>query len=385
MVFTETSTTSWFGRLKNALIGTVIGLILFIAGFPILWWNEGRAKRQGDAIAEVAANVVSVPSDAVNPANNGKPVFTFGRATTDETLADPTFPVSAVALQLVRDVEMYQWKENTKTESRDKLGGGTERITTYSYEKVWSSTHYDSSGFKEEGHRNPPAFPLESWSDRAEAAHLGAFAMSGAVIAQMTRTEPVSLDQASYDAMPFEARSQYKLNSGGLYMGANPAAPTVGDVRIAWRAVSPADVSVLGLQSGGVLDTYVAKSGGTFLELQYGQASPEGLVAAAQSKEKFLRWALRVAGFLAMFIGLRMMFGIVSAVAYVVPFLGRIADFGLGVVAFLIALPCTLMTIAVAWIAVRPLIGIPLALVAVGAIVFLVMGLAKAKPKPAAA
>ena len=44
---------------------------------------------------------------------------------------------------------------------------------------------------------------------------------------------------------------------------------------------------------------------------------------------------------------------------------------GTGLLSFLIALPCSLVTIAIAWIVYRPVLGIILLVIAVGAIVML--------------
>ena len=51
---------------------------------------------------------------------------------------------------------MYEWKEESKTERRDKLGGGEEEVKTYTYHRVWSDRYEDSSRFKHsDGHENP--------------------------------------------------------------------------------------------------------------------------------------------------------------------------------------------------------------------------------------
>ncbi len=42
MAVTETTRESWGSRLGGSLRGVVIGLALFIAGFPLLFWNEGN-------------------------------------------------------------------------------------------------------------------------------------------------------------------------------------------------------------------------------------------------------------------------------------------------------------------------------------------------------
>ncbi len=71
-------------------------------------------------------------------------------------VADPDFAVRVRGVRLERHVEVYQWKEETHTESRTQLGGGEERTTTYKYVRTWSDKPIDSDRFKEpRGHTNP--------------------------------------------------------------------------------------------------------------------------------------------------------------------------------------------------------------------------------------
>ena len=79
--------------------------------------------------------MVSVPADAVNAANEGKLVHVSGAVKTGDPISDDELGVQAQAVKLVRTVEMYQWKEDEKSEERKKLGGGTETTKTYTYEK----------------------------------------------------------------------------------------------------------------------------------------------------------------------------------------------------------------------------------------------------------
>ena len=78
-----------------------------------------------------------------------------------------------------------------------------------------------------------------------------------------------------------------------------------------------------------------------------------------------IAWLLRLLGFLMLFGGVRTMLGPLTVLSDIVPFLGRIVRFGTGLVAFLVAMPCTLVTIAIAWIAHRPALGIGLLVAAV--------------------
>ncbi|MCI5166345.1 MAG: hypothetical protein D3903_09665, partial [Candidatus Electrothrix sp. GM3_4] len=89
------------------------------------------------------------------------------------------------------------------------------------------------------------------------------------------------------------------------------------------------------------------------------------------SDNTILTWALRAAGFILMMIGLSMIFKVFSVLADVLPFLGSIVEAGTGFIAFLLSAVLSLITIAVAWIVFRPLLGIILLVIAVGLIVLI--------------
>lgn len=45
MAVTETTTESWGSRLGNSIKGVIVGLGLFVLGFPVLFWNEGNSVK----------------------------------------------------------------------------------------------------------------------------------------------------------------------------------------------------------------------------------------------------------------------------------------------------------------------------------------------------
>ena len=51
--FSEVSSQSWFGRLGNAIKSVLLGIILFVVSFPLLWWNEGRAVHTAQGLTEL--------------------------------------------------------------------------------------------------------------------------------------------------------------------------------------------------------------------------------------------------------------------------------------------------------------------------------------------
>ena len=192
MAVTEVTEESWFSRLGGAFKGILTGIILFILAFPVLFWNEGRAVRRADALNAGAASVVSVQSDKVLPANEKKLVHVSGKLLTNDVLTDTRFGVSVKGILLKRRVEMYQWKEKSSTKTEKQMGGSVKKITTYTYEKGWSSQLINSSSFKEAGHDNPGSFPFESEKWYASDVKLGAFVLQKNIIERIGGEQPFS-------------------------------------------------------------------------------------------------------------------------------------------------------------------------------------------------
>ncbi|MBN1269133.1 MAG: TMEM43 family protein [Kiritimatiellae bacterium] len=374
---TEVTRESWFSRIGGAVKGIVVGFILFAVAFPLLFWNEGRAVKRYKTLKEGSGAVVSVTADTVDPANAGKLVHMAGRADTEATLKDPVFGVSANALRLNRNVEMYQWKESSESKTKKKLGGGTETTRTYTYSKTWSDRLIDSADFKEPtGHQNPGSKPYESTELVAEQVRLGAFMLSPSLVRQISNFEP--LPAAGDTELPEALKGKASLHGGGLYLGADPASPQVGDTRISFEVARPTEVSLIAEQAGATFAPYKTKAGGSLEMLETGVHTAEAMFQQAQESNRILTWMLRLAGFVLMLIGLNMMLKLLSVLADVLPILGNIVGAGTGLISFLLAAILSLITIAIAWIVFRPLLGIILIAVAIGLIVAI-----KSKLKPA--
>jgi hypothetical protein len=370
--YTEIQAQGWMSRLGNAFLGIPIGLILLVASLVVLFWNEGRSVRTARALAEGKAAVVSTDADRVDAARNGKLVHVSGLATTDQTLKDPQLRVSAPAIRLQRIVKMYQWRERSKTKTQRKLGGGQEQVTTVTYSKVWSDTLIDSTKFKKPGgHENPHAFPWDNWSADAEVVKLGAFRLPGNLVSQINKSEPLPVGDSERDSLPPELKDRLKVDHGHgqFYLGTDPGDPRVGDLTIEFRQVRPSAVSVLAQQAGDSFQPYQTRAGGTINRLQMGTASAEEMFHAAAAGNDLVAWLLRLAGFVVMAIGLAMILGPLAVVADVVPFLGEIIRFGTGFIAIGVALVLSMVTIALGWIAYRPVIGVAVLIMAGGALI----------------
>lgn len=376
-----TSSSSWFSRLGKAFTGIVVGLILIVIGIGLLFWNEGRAVKTFKTLKEGQGLVVEVAAESVDPANDGKLVHLSAEAVTDETLVDQDFGVSANAIRLRRDVEMYQWKETEKSETQKKLGGGEETVTTYTYDKEWSSFLNDSSNFHQpSGHENPSEFPYDSVTLDAEQVGVGAFYLTPDLIAQLSDFKDLPVrDMPEGVEWPEDAQT----SKGGIYLGANPAQPQVGDVRIQFSVVEPGQVSLVAAQNGDTFAEYQTKAGGTIAMIVSGNVPAQQMFADAIATNTLITWLVRLGGFILIWIGFSLLFAPLSVLADIVPLFGSLVGAATGLIAFLLALAVALTVIALAWLVFRPLLGIVLLLVAIVAAVFGFRAFGRKKPQAA--
>lgn len=382
--FTEVTNESWFSRLGGAIKGVLLGIVLVIAGIGVLFWNEGRAVHRAQDLEAGAGALVEVSAATVDTANDGRLVHLAGEAVTDETLRDDDFDVTAPALRLRRQVEMHQWIEDARRETRKKVGGGTETKTTYSYRKAWTDDLVDSAEFgQSEGHENPDAMPYRAATTSAGTVTVGAFRLPDALVAQLDGFRP--LDPPAPDGGPALA------SGGALYLSADrartpdPVAPQIGDTRLTWSVVAPGPVSVLGVQRGATLESWRGPSGSTVFVARAGTHSGDAMFGQLESQNRTMLWLFRAGGALAVYIGLGLLFAPLGVLADVLPPVGSLVRLGTGTVTFLLGTILSLATVSVGWIFYRPLIGIPLLLGAVGAVVGLIVLIRRKGEEPPAA
>ena len=367
--FTEVTNQSWFSRLGNAFKGIIFGLIFVAVSFPLLFWNEGRAVKRYKTLKEGGGAVISISADKVESANDGRLVHTSGMATTNETLTDPVFGVSSQAIKLQRTVEMYQWEQESQSTEKKKLGGGTETTTTYTYNKTWSENTINSGNFKQsQGHENPGQMPYHSDELLAETVTIGVFSLPPTMMQKINDYSQVSL--GSDYKLPETLTQKGRVTSDTIYFGNDPAVLQVGDIRVSFKEVKPLTISMIASQVNNTFEPYHAKAGGTIELLVSGVQSSDAMIQKAQKDNTIFTWLLRAAGYLVMFIGFAMILAPLSVFADVVPIFGTIVAAGTGFISALIAGFLAFLTIAIAWIFHRPVLGIIL-IIAAGAIGFL--------------
>ncbi|MBQ9105789.1 MAG: TMEM43 family protein [Mailhella sp.] len=398
MAYTETKYIRFFSQLGNYFSGMGMGLVLFIAGTALLWWNEGDFVATRDALNETQAQT-QIVGDAKNlgPSFAGKVVHVTGFADTKQTLTDSQFGISQQAISLSRTVEYYQWVERTEEKTQKKLGGGEEVVTTYHYDKKWVDEPVDSSSFRDPSARERkantqlisvkdqellatevtfgayrlPEFFIRSISgDRAFDVKMSEETraeMEKGIFAANPHLKPIRKAVATQEgeaAVPAAPELVHQQNNV-IYVGRSPAAPRIGDVRVTFTAVYPADISIIAKFNGNTFEKVYTSNGKTVSRLNMGVISSDAMFGKAHSSNSTWTWILRVVGTFLVIGGLKSLVAPLSVIAGIIPLLGTIVGAGTGIVCTLLGGAWSLIIISIAWLRFRPLAGIAMLGVAV--------------------
>lgn len=389
MAYQETTNTSYGQRLTSSFKGIATGFVMFIAATILLFWNEGNFVKTKKSIQEAEGAVVIVPDVTnINPDNNGKLIHATAFADTKDVLTDELFGVSETAITLRRNVEYYQWVEQSHSETKDKIGGGQETVTTYTYEKDWKWSPVESANFKDPDYQRLN-FVLAEVDDKpksAENVSFGGYKLPKFIISSISGSEPAKAQMTEEQIQEWkkviaekmtalgitaEDSQMVHVNGNVVYFGSSTSMPHIGDVRITFTKVMPADISIIAKVVNNTFEEYKAKNGKTFSAVKMGTVSAENMFADAHSENSTLTWIWRIVGILLVIGGLKSMAGFLPTLAKVLPFLGNIVETGVGLVCTILGGAWSLIIISLAWLFYRPLIGISLLLIAIAGIWFL--------------
>lgn len=355
-VYTEViSSTGLGGNIKRRFIGMIIGLILFVAAFPLLWWNEGQLLKQHEGLDWLLQHAIAVDPSEAGSATDGGPVYLVGTPETSESLDDRKFGLSLNGLlRLKRQVEMYQWQEKEKTYTRDTPGGGSETIREYTYSKVWDEEAISSRRFAKDGYDNPRMRYKSEWFD-ARKAKFGVFRLEENIIERLTETQTLPL--GNYSLSPpdeFQAVSDTRLYAGKGEDG-NPA---IGDMRVQFNYVPIQPISVIARQSGNRLTEVTTPNDLRYLLVGQGEQTARELIKTRRNQEEIKAWLIRAAGIVMMLIGVQGIFHFIGSLLGFIPFFRGFVG-GIGFLAgLMVALTLGSTTIALAWLAARPVFAI---------------------------
>ena len=196
MAYQEIKTVGYGSRVGSSFRSIGTGIILFLAGSALLWWNEGRAVKTERMLEEAGSAYVEMENPNKKDASlDGELICGTAMATTEDSLSDSQFGVGAKAIALKRRVEYYQWVEHASSSSEDKLGGSQETTTTYSYSLEWVPSPVQSSEFKDPAYqmKNMVLTTYEDSEQYAENVSWGAYKLSKSLISMISSREELQL------------------------------------------------------------------------------------------------------------------------------------------------------------------------------------------------
>jgi len=403
MAYQVKTTKNYGNRLLDSLKGVGSGFVLLFIGTILLWVNECSYVRTDKAIRSAQKALVKVSDvSTADPSLNEKLIHASAFADTQEVLSDKQFGISEKAISLIRDVRYYQYEEKKQTQKKDKLGGSEETITTYTYDKKWVNAPINSANFADPEYKKSNIVldsDIKYQRLYAKNVSFGAYKLPAFIIEQIETREPVNPQIDSSDLAAWNNREAgnakavgYKtdgaaslvhVSDNSVYLGRSPSSPQIGDVFITLEKVPPTDISIIAKVTGGSnFEKFIDSRGTAFSRVAMGIVSAETMFDSAKKENTFLTWILRLIGLLLVVAALKLIFNILPTLFKVLPPLATIVGAGVGLVCSIGGFAWSLVVIALAWLFYRPLIGIPLLLVAVAGIWFLNK---KAKEKKASA
>jgi len=239
-------------------------------------------------------------------------------------------------------------------------------VTTYQYHKVWSDEQISSSHFEHpNGHENPDQwyYPPTIWS--ADQISIGQYQLSTTHKNAITNFQELPFPKDM--VLPKDMNLQGKI----LYYGKDSRQPQIGDQRIAFNVIPAQIYSVVGDLKGSELRAHIASNGRTIALLTEGTQTADAMFEQAKNDNAMFTWGIRLAGTIVLILAFNMIFKPLSVLADIAPLFGNIVEIGTGIVSFLLGLTLALVTISIAWIFYRPLLGLALLAIAIGLVYLL--------------
>ena len=211
MAFTETTTMGYGTRVGNSFKAIGSGILLFVIGTALLWWNEGRAVKTEKMLDEAGSKYVEMENPNKKDASlDGELICGTAMATTEDSLSDAQFGIGAKAIALRRYVEYYQWVEHAEEKTEDKLGGKQVTTTTYTYSKQWVSSPIQSSEFHDPAYQNKNMVltTVDDAEQYAENVSFGAYQLNESLIHSISSREAMNLAIAEDLLKQFDKSTQ---------------------------------------------------------------------------------------------------------------------------------------------------------------------------------
>jgi len=384
----EVESESGSSRLGNSIFCALCVAPFLILGMVIMvGWNEKRAVCEERAIIQGKNEVDKIKCTDTTSSDGGLVMLSCDLDPDSVTLLSlpagtdfSTLSVQGTGLKVT--AEMYQCEETvTSKTQKNAVGGGTTTVKTYTYSKAWKSYRVDSGSFRKKDSddfrkncntENPPwpsAVP-ESGTKYGKTAKVGSFTIENELVQKV----PLDADVNNFSAPLNWTKSSSYYESSKWEVSSTGAAAGIGQVRVQLRTNdwSEPTATVLGKNTKGTINKWTADdswgcSGFTLHDLRMGVKDKDTLFEELEGESTFTTWAVRLLGFLVLWCAFSLCAAPLEVVADCIPFVGPYLGDAIEAIACVVcccpACACCLGVAGLVWVAMRPMIGIPLMLI----------------------
>ncbi|KAM7359043.1 transmembrane protein 43 [Cochliomyia hominivorax] len=367
MTLIETYRSCW-------LIAT-FGLILFIGGAGVLFWNEGRAVHTIMSLDEALDDAVTLDATAedIEHIYNDRIVHISGPIVIGEPLTEPDYNIQVLAVKLKRRVQMYQWVEETVEHNYgESVASVHTEDRTYYYTRDWRDKLIDSRSFYiQTGHQNPKQFPIESETQVADAVYIGNFELGNDIKNKFNKYVELTSDTRPEDP-------SIKLHLGLYYHTNDIFNPEIGDIRIlfSFAGMEGEMYTIVGKLVKNKIEPYRTSRGVDILLVYPGELSLTEVFKKEHHAQRLTTWGFRFMGWVLVFFGVTCTSTLLHVILSRIQFLSSLAPdprypVGTNV---LLSLSMALIIAAVAWILHRPMVGAGLMFAAASPFVWFARG-----------
>ena len=343
MNYTETITKSYGSKIMESLKWILIGLLMFLASFVVLWTNEWTVD-----MSKIAKTSIEVEANKINSENNEKFISTTWEINSEEQIWDNLYLKNGNYIFVSRKVEMYSWKEKS-TSSTDKNLWGSETTTTkYDYYKEWTENPEKSIDFKQSQWHNNPEKKISSSDNKVFTTQVWEFNIKTSNLSLTAKTK-LQLNEEN-TVIKNTWTGSAKLNNWMIYEWFwTSLNPQVWDIRISYTVLKKwENVTVMGKQNNKEIISYSDKDWNKLFRVFYGTRADA--ISILKTEYLFKLWAFRALWFFLMFMWLSLVLAPIWVFLDIIPVAGSITKFITWAIAFVIALVLSIITILISMI-----------------------------------
>lgn len=340
--FTETTTQSYGSRIMGSIKGVILWLLLFFWSFVLLYINEWSVD-----VSKIAEQSIETNDQIIDSQLEWQLISVTGKLHTLESIWDDFIlkPWNYIALK--RTVEMYSWKENTSTTTKENIGGTSTATKTYTYDMWWNENPEASENFKyKQDHINPiKEYQSLNYSVKGAGVWKYGVTLDSVELPWFTK---LPLDKEKIDIT--KTLWIILANQEYLYKWAKGINnPEIGDMRIRYMVLkNDIDVTILWKSQNWNIVEYFEDDNNSLFRIFLG--TRQDAIDTLRAEYKMKIWIFRLLGFVLMWVWLTLLFWPINTFLAIIPAVGWVSRFIIGVVTCIVALILSVVTIIISMI-----------------------------------